>query len=140
MKGLMSFLLRKSHHFFSTNTTQWIGADFALYCRLGGEDTYKRAYVIFNSKIKANHALISYFKKTPLNLINEHQKNILSVAFGKEIKYSLKDLKNYHNPSGIRESDFDMLIYELVETFSLLGHSKELISEALGHLEKMRRP
>ena len=140
MKGLMSFLLRKSHHFFSTNTTQWIGADSTLYCRLGGEHTYKRAYVIFNSKIKANHALISYFKKTPLNLINEHQKNILSVAFGKEIKYSLKDLKNYHNPYGIRESDFDMLIYELVETFSLLGHSKELISEALGHLEKMRRP
>ena len=124
---------------FSTNTSQAIPTDSTLFSRLGGDDTYKKAYVIFNSKVKANHALIGYFKKTPLALINDHQKNILAVAFGKEIKYSLKDLKTYHNPYGIRETDFDHMISELVDTFSQLKLSQELVSEALGHLEKTRR-
>lgn len=134
----MKFLLYSPIRSFSTNTTQNIPTDSSLFTRLGGEETYKKAYVIFNSKIKANHSLLAYFQKTPLILINEHQKNILAVAFGKDINYSLKDLKAYHAHHGIRESDFDQMIFELDDTFSQLKFSEELISEARGHLEKMR--
>jgi len=132
-------LFFQSPRFFTTKTTQTIPSDSTLFNRLGGEDVLQKTYVVFNSKIKANHALISYFKKTPLDQINEHQKIILAVAFGKEIKYSFKEMKIYHSPHSIREGDFDILINELIETFSLMKFSEELVSEALGHIEKMRR-
>ena len=137
MNRIFKFLV--TPRFFFTNTTHAIPTDSTLFNRLGGDDVYKKAYVLFNSKVKANYALIGYFKKTPLAQINEHQKNILAVAFGKEIKYSLKDLKNYHSHLSIRENDFDIMISELIDTFNVMHFSEELVSEALGHIEKMRR-
>lgn len=113
-------------------------SDPSLFNKIGGEEVYKKAYVIFNNKIKANHSLINYFQKTPLSIMNEHQKNILSVAFGKEIKHSPIQVKEAHLPYEIRETDFDLLVAELADTLSNLMLPEEIISEALTNIEKYR--
>lgn len=125
--------------FFSTNTSQTIPKDSPLFDQLGGEASYQKACSIFDSKIKKNPILMQYFKKISNSLFLEHQKNILSVVFGKEFKYSLKDMKNHHSSHFIREMDFDLLIKEVKATLKELSTSEKLIQEGIGHLDKMRR-
>lgn len=103
------------------------------------EELFTKAYVIFNSKVKANHSLIAYFQRTPLSSINEHQKSILSLALGiSEPKCGKAQLSLTHLPYEIREMDFEILLAELADTLTSLGFSSENVREAIFNVEKMR--
>lgn len=125
--------------FFSTNTTKTISKDSSLFARIGGDQTFDKLLSHFTEKLSKNGTLLFYFKKMKPEAFLSHQRQILSVILGKELKYSLKDLRLHHISLEIREADFDFLTKELSLSLKELGIRDELIEEALGHIEKQRR-
>lgn len=93
-----------------------------LFVRLGGESSLLRVLDIFDTKIRNDSVLKSYFTNSSLSKIHEHQKKTLTIAFGDPSGYTSRDIKSFHSSMHIKESDWRIYLEHLKESLSQLSN------------------
>ena len=106
-----------------------------LFERLGGDAAMEAAVTKFYARVLADSRVNYFFKDTNMTTQHKTQLNFMSVAFGKQDKYSGLAMNIAHkkliDKMGMNDSHFDAIAEDLKLTLEEMGVSKELVNEAI---------
>lgn len=113
-----------------------------LFERLGGEAAIEMVVDIFYNKILVDSRICHFFGNIDINLQKSKQKSFLIYAFGGNLNYAGRPLRDSHrnliNNKGLNDLHFDAVAENLQSTLRELGIEEILIEEVLANLEKTR--
>jgi hemoglobin len=92
-----------------------------LFDKYGGYETVTKLVSNFYNRVLKDDSIASYFSKTDMTKMVEHQSNFLSTALGGPDNYKGRDLKSSHQHLGLTDSDFGSVARHLTETLREAG-------------------
>ena len=110
----------------------------SIFESIGGNSSIARVVEIFYEKLRNDEVIGVFFENQDMSTLRTQQTMFLTAALGGPDAYQGRDMRAAHAHLSITDTDFDLFLEHLAETFAELGAPREPIAEMLGALEALR--
>ena len=89
----------------------------SIYDQLGGFTSIRKLVSAFYDRVLEEESLTSFFEKTDMAALVDHQTKFISTLLGGPASYTKDQLEQIHAGMGIGNGHFDLVVELLLETF-----------------------
>lgn len=110
----------------------------SLYERLGGKPAIQAVVDDFIGNVAADPRINSFFAHTNISRLNIMLVNQICQISGGPCKYEGRSMKSAHSGMGVKDSDFNALVGDLVKSLNKFNVPEKEKSELLSALAAMK--
>ena len=110
----------------------------SIFDQLGGFPTVRKVVMEFYQNVLDEDELASYFAKTNMERLIDHQTKFVSFLLGGPATFSDDHLHKVHARLKITDPHFDMILEILADAFEEFEVDDEIINMVAGEYEKRR--
>jgi hemoglobin len=110
----------------------------SIFEQLGGFPTVRKVVMEFYHNVMDEDELASYFEKTNMERLIDHQTKFVSYLLGGPVSYSDDHLYNVHARLKITDNHFDMIMEILSDAFEEYEVDDDIIEMVANEYEKRR--